>query len=227
MNLSLRTFALALVGVAATVGAVGPVGASGETGGHFTVEAEPYTLKANENATHFLEYSIPGMTGVVCEPGDYTYGPNTGKTFDALRLGGSNNEPCKTTGGVYGETKFHYNGCELVIKIGKKSTQDNTTELVCPIGKELEITHQGCVIKVPTQVGFKGVAYNTVIENNKHAITAKFTVGGESEMSANFEGGFCTLLGTKHPLAITGSLTIWALDDKGAPIGITATGSEG
>jgi hypothetical protein len=225
MNFNLRALGLTCAAVVA-IGAIGAVSASGETGGHFTVSSQPYRLKSSENATHFLEFAISGLTGFMCEPTTRSSEIYTETTFTLMWFTSENNKQCKTTGGKYGESVFHFNGCKINVLIGKKSTQDNTTELECPVGKQLEITHDGCVIRVPAQKGFSGVAYNTVIENGKHALTASFTAGGAA-MTANFESGFCTVLGTKHTMAITGSLTIWAVDTVGAPIDLTATGSEG
>lgn len=223
-----RALTLALLCLSVTIGAIGGGSASAETGGHFTVESDSATIRFTEQGTHFLEYSIPGMTPFVCESAEYASNPLPVKTLTEIGFGGLNKDPCKTKGGAkYGETTFHFNGCKIVLKIGKKSTQDNTTDIECPTGKELEITHESCVIKVPSQKGFKGVAYNKVVEGGKNAITASFTVGGGAEMAANFESGICVFLGTGHAIAITGSMTMFALDKNGASTGLTATGAEG
>jgi hypothetical protein len=225
MVLSPRALALALIGAAIAIGTIGAVSASGETGGHFTVESDPASIRLTEQGTHFLEYSVQGLNPIVCESAEYAGPPFSGKTKTEIGIGGLNKEPCKTKGGgAYGETTIHYNECKIVLLIGKKATQDNTTELECPSGGQLEITHPSCVIKVPAQKGFNGVAYNTVVEGGNHAITASFTVGGGT---AHFENGFCVLLGTTHALAVTGSITMFAVDKNGAITGLTATGSEG
>ncbi|HEX9967611.1 MAG TPA: hypothetical protein VGB06_06670 [Solirubrobacterales bacterium] len=225
MRFSRKASALALVCATTIIGTVGALDASGETGGHFTMESDPGTLRITEGGTHFLQYSIPGMEPFECESEELGSIPNE-KTITEIGFGRENNEPCRTKNGGkgYGETRFHFNKCRIVLKIGKKAAQDNTTDLECPTGGQLEITHTNCVIKVPAQKGFKGVSYNTVVEGGKHAITAVFTVGN---MSANFEEGICVFLGTTHAMAVTGSITIFARDKAGLATGLTATGSEG
>jgi hypothetical protein len=225
MSIKLKALTLGLLALMA-MGAFAAVNATAETGGHFTSEAEEGTAKGTENATHFTELTVPGLTGIRCTKTSYEGKmPKTGsKTWTEITIVPSYSE-CETTGGKAGEVTIDMNGCAYLFTIGKNSVKDNTADLECTgATKFVAVTHEGCEIRIPAQNGMLGVAYTTTVENGKHSLTVDLTVKG---FTTNFEAGFCVLLGTSHTSEITGSVTVQGFNAAGAQVGITATGSEG
>lgn len=223
MSRKLKALCLSLFAVMA-LGGFAVMNASAETGGHFTSEVAATTITGSENSTHFTELTVPGLTGIRCTTASYS-GTTSATTVTQITITPSYAN-CETTGGTPGEVTVDVNGCAYIFTIGKKSTADNTVDLECNGAKPyIAVTHQGCEIRVPAQNNIVGVAYNTTVENNKHAITLTATASG---FTTNFEAGFCVLLGTSHTSTLSGSVTVTGKNTAtGAAVGITATGSEG
>jgi hypothetical protein len=227
MSIKLKALGLGLL-AALAIGAVTVMNASAVTGGHFVAEVDNGTLKASETPTHRLEFTVSGFNGsIVCPQGTFN-GALTAKTFVGIQLTPLAKENCQTKAGTAGDTPVDFNGCGIELKIGKKAATHNTTDIFCPGGKVIEVTHKNCTIKIPAKAGLKGVVYTNVLEGGKHTITIELTAPAkeEEEVEAYFEGGICTFLGTKHTMRITGSLTERAFDAGGKPVHVTATGSE-
>lgn len=222
MSIKLRLLSAGVL-AAMAIGALAATSGSAETGGHFTADVEG-TFETVESTNHRLEFLTPGSTGIACDISKTTV-PLANKTFTAFRFTWAGTRPCTTTVDNPVPFNVHFNGCGLLFKIGKKAVQDNTTEIVCQTGTQIEITHPNCTVRVPAQAGFLGASYENVVEGGKHAITVKLTVGGGTEMTANYEGGICIFLGTTHPIAVVGSFTVKALDAAGKQGNVTATGS--
>lgn len=202
--------------------------ASATTGGHFTSDVDHAIIKGFEGpgAVHKLEFSIAGLTPIVCEEAAYHGTVPLGVTTVEHVTVTPTYGKCLTTGGTPGEVNVTPNGCEYTFKIGKKATTHNTVSVVCPAGKVIEVHHPSCTITVPAQ-NLNGVVYHTVVEKvngvNKHAITLASTVGG---ITSHFHGGICNLLGTTHVGELNGSATVKGFDTAGNQVNITATGSE-
>ena len=203
---------------------------SAETGGHFTSESGGATIITGiETPSHSTELTVPGLTGIVCGEARYEarFAFSTSTEASVTPTYGN----CKTTGGAAKEVTVDVNGCTYRLTIGKKSTADNTADLVCGGATNfIAITHPSCEMRIPAQNNIVGVAYNTTIEEGKHAITLSATAKG---FTTNFESGLCVLLGTKHTSELTGSVVAVAFEESSGPllegksVGITATGSEG
>lgn len=228
MSLKLKAIGLSLVALTA-LGAFVAMNASAETGGHFTSDATTGStiFKGTQSGTHTTELTVPGLTGIVCEEASYE-GTATGATVESVTIV-PKLAKCKTTGGTTGELTVDMNGCQGQSTIGKNSTADNTVDIVCPgATKFAAITHPACEIRMPAQNNIVGVAYNTVVENSKHALTVVATAKG---FTIHFESGFCVLLGTKQTAEVTGSVTVQGFNDNsgtaGSQVNVTATGSEG
>jgi hypothetical protein len=225
MSIKLKALGLGLLATMALAGFMA-MNATAETGGHFTSEAAHTIIKGTgETGANQTELKVPGLTGIVCD-GDTYEGTANATTVESLTItptypAGS----CHTTGGATGKTSVDVNGCQYTFKIGKKSTADNTVDLICAGEKKyIAVTHEGCEIRIPAKAGLKGVAYNTTTVAGKHAITLSVTLTGYEE---NFEAGFCILLGTSHAGELVGSVIVSGKDTLNNPVGITATGSEG
>jgi hypothetical protein len=232
MSIKLKVLGLGVLAMLA-VGAFTAINATAETGGHFVADSPTgnVSVTGREDATDFTELTVPGLTGIVCTTA--TYEGTAANTSTELTIT-PHYSNCHTTGSAAVVT-VHVNGCDYRFTIGKKSTADNTVDLVCPAGKEIEVTHEGCTIKIPPKNNILGVAYETIITGGKHAITLKATASG---FTTNFEAGFCVLLGTSHTSTLSGSAIVEGWEDlgndathlhgiEGARVNITATGSEG
>jgi len=216
-----RAVGLALA-LAACVIAAAPGAAMAETGGHFTSETahtawEGTEVKASGHTTKLTEGS---NTPYECGKATYS-GTTTTTTVTEVALTPTYSG-CRTSSGTEGEVTYHVNGCSYVFKIGKKAIADNTMQLSCPVGKQLEITHPNCTIKVPPQTFSQGVAYTKITEGGKAALTLDLT----AQATVNYEGGICIFLGTTHTFNLTGSIILTGKNTTGgAATGIEATGS--
>jgi hypothetical protein len=233
MSIKLKVLGLGVLAIMA-VSAFAAMNATAETGGHFVSDSPTGStaITGREDATDFTELTVPGLTGIVCTTATYE-GTAAANTVTELTIT-PHYSNCHTTGSATAVT-VHVNGCDYQFTIGKKSTADNTVDIVCPAGKQIEVTHEGCTIKIPPANGIKGVAYQTITTGGKHAITLGVTLSG---FTMNFEAGFCVLLGTSHTATISGSVIVEGWEDlgndathlhgkEGARVNITATGSEG
>jgi hypothetical protein len=221
MSIKLKALGLGLLTTMALAGFMA-MNATAETGGHFTSETTHTTITGlDEISGGQVEFKVSGLTGIVCDNASYS-GTANATTVESLTLTPSYGA-CHTTGGLPGATVIDLNGCAYTLTIGKKSTTDNTVDLSC-VGIYMTITHEGCEIRIPAKNNLKGVAYETAERAGKHAIIANLTVTG---LEANFEAGFCILLGTSHTAELHGSVAVRGFNTEGKAVGITATGSEG
>ncbi|HEX9968087.1 MAG TPA: hypothetical protein VGB06_09080 [Solirubrobacterales bacterium] len=221
MGRTSRALSLALALAACLV--VAPAAASAETGGHFTSETahtawEGTEVKASGHTTKFAEGS-----GTPIECGKATYsGTTTTTTVTEVALAPTYSG-CRTSSGTEGDVIYDINGCSYVLKIGKKASTDNTMQLSCPVGKQLEITHFNCTIKLPPQTFSQGVAYTKITESGKPALTIDFT----AQVAVNYEDKACIFLGTNHTFNFTGSIILTGKNTTGGvATGIEAIGSE-
>jgi hypothetical protein len=225
MSIKLKALGLGLLATMALAGFMA-MNATAEVGGHFTSEATHTILKGtDETGANRTELRVTGLTGFVCDGPTYE-GTANATTVESITITPTYaSGTCHTREGSTGNTSVDVNGCQYTFTIGTKSTGDNTVDLICPGEKKyIAVTHEGCEIRIPAVTKLKGVAYNTVVIAGKHAITAKATVSG---FEANFEAGFCILLGTAHTGELIGSVNVQGFDTLNNPVGITATGSEG
>jgi hypothetical protein len=223
MSIKLKALGLGLLATMALAGFMA-MNATAETGGHFTSEATHTIISGvDETGANQPEIKVPGLTGIICDGSSYS-GTANATTVESVTMTPSYGA-CHTTGGATGSTLVDFNGCQYTFTIGKKSTADNTVDLICAGEKKyIALTHEGCEVRIPAANKLKGVAYNTTTIEGKHAITLKITLAG---FEANFEAGFCILLGTAHTGELVGSVNVTGKDTTGAAVGITATGSEG
>lgn len=91
--------------------------------------------------------------------------------------------------------------------------------MVCPVGKNMLITHPNCTISVPPQTNVTGFTPTTTVANGKHAITLDVNI----QYTVHYESGICVFLGTKHTAAITGSTIIQGKNTLDEPVNITST----
>lgn len=215
MNIRLKALGV-LVAVIA-IGVVGAASASATTGGHFTSEVSHTTLSGSASGGHTTE--IKAYEQIQCASASYS-GTISTATATELTLTPTYST-CKTKEGE-STTPIHANGCSLTFKIGKKANSDNTTQLSCPAGKSLEVTHPNCTVTVVPQALPGGSAYTAVTESGKAAITVDLTI----EMPVQYHGGICIFLGTNQTGALSGSFVLTGKDTADSLVGIDSTGSE-
>jgi hypothetical protein len=216
MSLKRKTMALCALGAMSILVSVN---ASATTGGHFVFDTAHPLLKGTEGVT---EYSEPKweFLNVVC-PGPYSgtvSGEKEVTTTEQIDLIPEYSK-CAIEGN---EVTVNMNGCFYRMTIGQLASEENTVHLVCPIGKQIEITIPGCLMKIPPQGPLKGVTYTTVVKNEKHAVVIDFSIG---EVTTHFEAPSpCIFKGTKHAMTISGSVVLQAFTTEGKPVDFTATG---
>jgi hypothetical protein len=217
MSTRLKVLSLAITAALAVAG-IGVINAAASMGGHFTHDASsPHaTIIGTETLpNHKLEF-VSGSSEITCDEASY-HGVATAQTTESLTITPKWNK-CYTTASP--ETKFdvHENGCTLTFTIGREPESHHTVDVNCP-GSGFTITHPNCSIRVPGQT-VRGVVYDTVVENGKHAITLTSTV---ENITTHYEGGICIFLGTNHSATMKGSVTVHGTDTLGNPVNVTAT----
>ena len=218
MSTKLKILGLGLLAVLAT-GAFAVMNATAETGGHFTSEVHHTTIVGAEQVgtKHKLEFTVDG-NAITCTNASY-HGTISATTVESVTVA-PNWDNCYTTPE---STEFGVdeNGCTFTFTIGREgqAAKHHTAHLVCPAGKNIEITHPNCNITVPPQT-VSGVVYKTVEEAGKHAITMEVTAGG---VTSYYHEKVCVFLGTNHTGEMHGSVTVWGEDTLGNRVSITAT----
>jgi hypothetical protein len=217
MGIRFKAPGLALL--AAAMSALAAGGASAETGGHFVLGAEHTTILGTETSSHRIHFGRSGAPAEQlssCEQSAYA-GTVTTTTVTQVTITPSWG-PCLTTGSPATKYDIDENGCGLQLTVGKGP--HHTSEVVCPSGSSIAITHVNCTTRIPPQT-FNGLAYKDVEEEGVHSVTLESTV---QSITAHNEAGICVLLGTTRLLELTGSITLRAFDTGQTRVSITATG---
>jgi len=239
MSIKLRALGLGLLALLA-MGAFAAVNATAEEGGHFTSDSPTGNTwitgteqrGAGGTEPDVTRLGIVGLKGIHCKHASYV-ATASGSTVTSLTVAPTYKE-CTTEPEGLKNVVVDVNGCTYTFTIGKKiSNVHNTVHILCPVGvKGIVITHPECEIVIPPQT-VTGIAYNTITENNKHAITVEPTIGigGTPTLTTHFEKGVCVLLGTSHAGEFTGGVKVTGFEDKadkteGPQVNITATGIE-
>ena len=237
MSMKLKALGLGLLAMIAVSG-FAAVNATGETGGHFTSDSPNgktvITGTEKQGTSHTTQLAVEGLSGIHCEHALYEATAGAA-TVESLTVTPTYTK-CTTSPSGATNVVVDHNGCNYTFTIGKKiATVHQTVSIVCPAGKAIVITHPECEITVPPQT-LTGITYNTVVEENKHAITlvAEIGVNGTPKLTTQFHAGFCVLLGTTHLGSFTGSVTVKGYEDQSTlsepykhgvnPVNITATG---
>jgi hypothetical protein len=218
MKLKQKLLGIALLASLATVTVV-VVTASATKGGLFETpgnkKSEVFLV---ENATHTLEYSLEGVasSGMICNTTVWK-GMMEAEAEAALTIVPEKLADCRTTGGIPGSVKFKPNGCALLLYAAKGTTDstEQTAELSCGVGGQMEIIHGACTITVASQQGLTGITYTKIKFNSKDALTAHFNT--KIAIKAD---GFCPA-GTGTVGKISGSVTIDAVIPTSVDLVIT------
>jgi len=229
MSIKLKALGLGLLALL-TMGAFAAANATAEGGGHFTSDSptgKTWITGTEEHGTvDDTELTVAGLSGVHC--GHIRYeGTISANTVESLTITPTFTT-CTTAPNGAHNVIIDRNGCTFTFTIGKKiTTVHQTMHILCPQGP-MVVTHPECEITIPPQT-LTGFSYNTIIENNKHALTVEATIGesGTPPLTTQFHKGICTLLGTTHAASFTGSVKFTGFEDippEGNQVNITATG---
>jgi hypothetical protein len=226
MSLKLKVLGLGLLAVMAT-SAFAAMNASAVTKGHFVADPPDHTLKikgtesfpGNHNLT--FQRTVNGVASgspIKCTHAEY-HGELTGAeatTSEKIKVTPVYKN-CATEGGVWGEVKVHHPETDACKTNVYEFTSGNpgTIHIRCTV----TVTHPNCTMRIPEQT-LSGATYNTVVENNKHAITLGINVQG---ITGHFEGGACIFLGTSQIFHMTGSVTVWGENSAGSRVNVTYT----
>jgi hypothetical protein len=223
MSLKLKILGMGLLAVMAT-SAFAAMNASATVGGHFINDAPNghaiITGTEVAGTLHIVRLQKEGGSAeetTQCHSSSYT-GTVNAATVQSVTI--TPNWSSCTTGGSGGTSfEVHENGCSLTFTSGKTGQTHHTVDVVCPVGKSIEMTHPNCTTIFPAQT-VRGVTYPTTVENNKHALTMNVTVGS---ITSHYETGICIFLGTTHKWEMKGSVTVKATNTEGNPVNITET----
>ncbi len=172
MSLKLKALGLSLI-AAMAVSAVAVMNASATAGGHFVSEVAHTVVKGTEGpgTAHRHHLTLHGFSGQVgCDEATYEATANA-LTVTSLTVTPKYNN-CYTTGdpdqNAIGVTM---NGCTYTFTVapGPAATTEHTVDLLCPVGKKIEVHHPNCTATIGPQT-VKGVTYTrkiTEAENTK------------------------------------------------------------
>lgn len=203
------------------------------TGGHFTNDASDGHVfltgteaGTHRTALHYLGQSIT-CTGITYS-GTVDQATETEVTIEANYPECWSGEP--THPGAPNAT-VHMNGCDYLFTVRQTnaSTKHSPVHLKCPKDKKATVITPNCTITFGEQEIKTAVVYKTIVENNKHAITAEITAT-EIKLEKHGLCEFLSPFGTgPHSGAnggtLTGSVTLTGKDTLNNFVNITATGT--
>jgi len=230
MSIKLKVLGLGLLAMLAT-SAFAVVNASALSNGHFT--AEPPTdhviVKGTETVgtphrLHFNEvknevgHPTTGLS-ITCTHASYhgTLEGAAATTTTAVRV-----RPHYTECSTNGEPPHNV---EVVVDPSNTGCGTNVFEFTSGgngtvhVNCHILIKHPNCGITIDKQT-LSGITYDTVVEQNKHALTMTVDV---KTIVGTYHSGLCVFLGTTHYFEMTGSVTVFGEDTAGNRVGITHT----
>ncbi len=218
MSLTLKALGLGfLAAMALSAGAV--MNASAGGGGHFVSDIAHTEIKGTEEWTHHQHIALHGFSGEIgCNTASYS-ATTTSTTVTSLTVT-PNYANCFTTGESEAIVPITMNGCQYTLTVASKTTNNTTqtSHLICPIGKKIEVHHPNCTITIWPQWFTSGLKYTTTTENGKHIITV------DSNIRFNLERhGLCAIFGVTGIGTINGSATVRGFDTVGNQVNVTAT----
>lgn len=193
--------------------------ASATTGGHFTSEVGHALIETTTSPepSHNAKFQLSVFT-IVCTKAEY-FATTPASTVTEVAVSPVY-EGCATPDQAFKLT-VNLNGCNFLVKIGKHASEENTVQVNCPTGQKIELTFISCQLTIAPQAVNGGLKYTTVVSNEKHALTVDIN----TEVTFHNENA-CALFPTKGAVGLAGAMTVKGLNTEGAPVGITATGSE-
>ena len=218
MSLKLKALGLGLLALVAT-SAFASMNAGASTGGHFVGEVANQTIRGAETAPnhklHFRPHAGSLTERIGCDVATY-HGTAATTTETQIEITPTY-EKCYTTDENKTAVVVTHNGCKYRFTVAAGGT-NGTADLVCAVGKAIEIHHPNCTITVPAQNNLSGIHYTRVTESGKHAITLDVNATFKTE----YHGGICIFLGTSQNGRLEGSATVWG-EAGGERKSITAT----
>jgi hypothetical protein len=218
MSLKLKGLSLGLL-AAIAMSAVVVMNASASVSGHFTNDAVGGHAIVNQTSSagssHQFKFQIGKTSPLVCNSFTAT---GTVSLATVTQVEGTTDfSGCRTEDGEANSLEIHENGCS-----GRGTSNASgaiTSDLVCPIGKGIIVTHPNCTISIPAQNNISGFTATQITVEGKHAITLDANV----QYTVHYEGGICVFLGTNQTMFITGSTVIRGKNTEGSYINITST----
>jgi hypothetical protein len=213
MRTKLTALNLSLVVVLA-IGAIAAISASANTEGHFvtsgnssaTIHGE--VTKASEGP-HYIAFIIHGLEGEIgCDVQTYT-ATTSSETTTSLTFT-PKYEKCYTTGGGEpGSIPIHVNGCTYTFRVAKGTTDstEQTSQMLCPAGKKIEVTHPNCTMSIHPQSINTGTTYTTKVSTSGiHELTKHINI-----QFGVTRHGLCQFIApTNGTCTLKGSLTLRA-----------------
>jgi len=208
MSLKRKLLGLAVLASLATAAVVVVNASANQEGRWFTPGNEKTEVYLVENATHTLEYSVEGVTpGYICNQTEWV-SMSEHETEPSQDFFAKKTTECRTTGGIPGSVTFKSNGCALALYVAKETTEttEQTAQIICGAGNQMEIVHGACTITIPSQAAQAAVTYTKIVFNLKKAITAHFN------LKLTIKGDGTCPKGTGTTGKLSGSVTIDAVN---------------
>jgi hypothetical protein len=199
--------------------------------GHFVTSGAPSAtinghvepVATGPHNLHFVNHGLEGSIG--CNKQTYT-ATTSSETTTSLTVTPTYSE-CYTTPGPWTADRnipIHVNGCTFTFTVaqGTVDSTEQTSHLVCPAGKKIEITHQqvGCTLSVDPQTVNTGLTYTkkTNPGTGKHEVTMDVGV----KFKTTRHGGICIFVGTEGEGTLSGTVTVTARSNN-VQVPFTAT----
>ncbi len=157
MSRNLKVLGLSLVAVLA-MSAMVAAGASAEAPFKFKSEGSPTTLTGKQHAANDVFTTHTGT--VSCDNATYA-GTQTGTETSEVSVTPSYSG-CKAFGLL--SVPIDVNGCSYRFNANTKVgvNYEGSVDVVCPAGKQIEVTAPGCTVTVKPQTGLSKVTYTNV-----------------------------------------------------------------
>ncbi len=216
--MKLKILGLALLACAAT-SAFAVTNASGTAAGHFehngATNNAVITAHDGSETAHKLHFQRlksnshepdTSAAAITCTTSTYQ-GKVEAKTVTSIQVFPTYTG-CYTTGRPHNSVIVHDNKCSYTFS-SQGAREHGTVSIDCDHGKSIEITHENCTIRVPSQTTAgtltEGIDYTATSENGKKTLTADVTV---NTITGHYESGICIFLGTNHKFRMEGSVTV-------------------
>lgn len=156
---------------------------------------------------------------VKCSTADFNGTVGT-TTFSTLTLN-AKYETCQAFGFL--NATVNMNGCDYLFHIVEGSSPATATvDVVCPTGKEIEVSSSGCKAFIPGQTGLIHVILSNTEVGGIKDIDANITISG---ISYKLTGFFCPGgAGSFNEGTYTGTATLRAYEDNGGVEGAQISG---
>ena len=219
MSLKLKALVLSL-NAAMAVSAVVATNAPANGAGHFVTTGNSHahiTGFAGPGTGYNLHFSNHGLEGEIgCTTQTYS-ATTTTETTTSITVTPAVSGCTTTSNGQ--AVSIDLNGCTFTLTVASNTTDstEQTTHLLCPTGKKIEVTHPNCTVSIHPQTD-GGDTYTTT-----HDVWFIITKHTHIQLNTTRHGLCQFIAPTNGTGTLSGSVLIKAFNTSGGQISIRAT----